>query len=398
MHTCCPVDEQRIVHAITKLAAGQAVVLVDDTNPAGEGSLVFAAEMAIPELMTFAVRRTFGYIRVALRGSECDRLKLPLMYPDRDGRSTDSHTVTVDAAQGSTGISATERAHTARLLADPRANAQDFTRPGHVVPIRADDGGVLSRPRTGEAAVDLARLAGLRPAAVLCELVSEILDGDVAHDGEPATFAAKYGLAIVTITELAAYRQRIERHVTRMAELQIPVQLSGFRAVVYGSTADDVERIAFIRGDLGDGQNILVYEHVEHLAMDVFGSARCVCLARLSAAMSDIVAADRGVVIYHRPYAGRGTDTPHELLAWASPDARPGPDAQPRPDAQCASLQSILIPGASAQILSDLGVRSVWMLVDDFAPACDLEGGPSVAGRLPLGLQGTGLPGESLRA
>lgn len=387
MHTCCPVNEQQTARAISELAAGRAVVLVDDTNPAGEASLVFAAEMATPELMAFAVRRTFGYIRVALSGPDCDRLKLPLMYSDRDGRSTDAHTVTVDAVRGTTGISATERAHTARLLSDPDAGAEDFTRPGHVVPVRTDDGGVLRRQRTGESAVDLARLAGLRPAAVLCEIVSEVLDGDVAHGGEPAAFAAKYELALVTITELVAYRQQIEHHVMRMAELQIPVQLSGFRAVVYGSTADDVERIAFIRGELGSGRDVLVYEHVEHLAMDVFGSVRCVCSARLSAAMADIVAADRGVVIYHRPYAGRGTDTSPEAFA------RPGPDAQ------CASLQSIRSPGASAQILSDLGVRSVRVLVDELAPAYELEpGGPEIAGRLPLGRHGTGMPEGSVRA
>lgn len=379
MHACPPVNAHEIDHALAALAAGRAVVLVDDTDDAREGSLVFAAEMATPELMASAVRRTFGYIRVALRGTDCDRLKLPLMYSDRDGGSTTGHTVAVDAVAGTTGISATERAHTARLLADPGSGPDDFTRPGHVVPVRTEDGGVLSRLRASESAVDLARLAGLRPAAVLCEIVSECVDGEVAHGDEPAAFAVKYGLALVTVTELAAYRQRVERHVMRMAELPIPVQLSGFRAIVYGSTVDDVERIAFVHGELGAGHEVLVHEHVEHPGGDLLGSAQCACSARLAAAMAEIIAAGSGVVVYHRPHTGHPGSVSNE---------RSGAS---RPERRCASLQAERNPSASGQILSDLGIRSIRIFHDETTVSDVLAAnGPPIVGRIPLPARDSG--------
>lgn len=350
--TVQPDNRKLILRAADDLAAGKAVVLVDDTNESAEGTLVFAAEMATSDLMAFAVRRTFGYIRVALHGADCDRLGLPLMYSDdRDDRSVTAHTVTVDAAIGTTGISATDRATTARMLADVHTGPGDFTRPGHVVPTRVDENGVLSQLRPSEAAVDLSRIARLRPAAVLCEIVSEEVDGEVAHHHELAVFAAKYDLTLVTISELVAYRQQCEQQVTRVAELRIPVRLDGFHAVVYGSRVDDIERIAFVHGALGTGHDVLVHEHVEHRLESVAGAAPCPCSQRLDSAMAIIAEAGSGVVIYHRP------STSHSQT----------PLKQPLSDDPCESGRSARNPVVSAQILADLGVHSVRLLVDEVA-------------------------------
>ena len=226
-----------IERAIEDIAAGKAVVVVDDADRENEGDLIFAAEMATPELVSFMVRYTSGYICVPLTGGDCDRLELPPMYPVNQDKRGTAYTVSVDAREGvSTGISAYDRAHTMRLLADAKATAADFTRPGHVVPLRAKEGGVLRRPGHTEAAVDLCRMAGLRPAGVLCEIVSQKNDGDMARLEELRAFADEQGLALVAIADLIAHRRRFEKQVEQVAEARIPTRYGEFRAVGYRST------------------------------------------------------------------------------------------------------------------------------------------------------------------
>jgi 3,4-dihydroxy 2-butanone 4-phosphate synthase/GTP cyclohydrolase II len=369
--------------AIADIAAGRAVVVVDDEDRENEGDLIFAAEKATPELLAFMVRYTSGYVCVSLTESEADRLDLPPMYhTNQDTRGT-AYTVTVDAAAGiSTGISAADRAHTIRLLADPKSQASDLRRPGHVVPLRAKEGGVLRRPGHTEAAVDLARLAGMHPAGVLCEIVSQKDEGDMARRDELEVFAADHDLRIITIAELIAYRRRTEKQVERVAEARIPLSQGTFRAVGYDSLLDGIEHLAFVYGEIGDGEDILVRVHSECLTGDVFGSLRCDCGPQLDAALTAVAEEGRGVVLYMRGHEGRGIGLLHKLQAYQLQDT--GADTV---DANLA----LGMPadardyGTGAQILCDLGIHSMRLLTNNPAKRVGLEGyGLRVSGRVAL--------------
>ncbi|WP_208720310.1 bifunctional 3,4-dihydroxy-2-butanone-4-phosphate synthase/GTP cyclohydrolase II [Amycolatopsis circi] len=374
------VDVNAIEAAIADIAAGRAVVVVDDEDRENEGDLIFAAEKATPELLAFMVRYTSGYVCVALTESEADRLDLPPMYHTNQDQRGTAYSVTVDAAEGiSTGISGTDRAHTTRLLANPEATAKDFRRPGHVVPLRAKEGGVLRRPGHTEAAVDLARLAGLHPAGALCEIVSQKDEGDMARRDELEVFAADHDLKIISIADLIAYRRRTEKQVERVAEARIPLTAGTFRAVGYDSLLDGIEHVAFVYGDIGDGEDILVRVHSECLTGDVFGSLRCDCGPQLDAALQKVADEGRGVVLYIRGHEGRGIGLLHKLQAYQLQDA--GADTV---DANLA----LGVPadardyGTGAQILCDLGVRSMRLLTNNPAKRVGLEGyGLRVTGR-----------------
>ncbi|WP_037814620.1 MULTISPECIES: bifunctional 3,4-dihydroxy-2-butanone-4-phosphate synthase/GTP cyclohydrolase II [Amycolatopsis] len=377
------VDVDAIEAAIADIAAGRAVVVVDDEDRENEGDLIFAAEKATPELLAFMVRYTSGYVCVALTESEADRLDLPPMYHTNQDQRGTAYSVTVDAAEGiSTGISGTDRAHTTRLLADPEATAKDFRRPGHVVPLRAKEGGVLRRPGHTEAAVDLARLAGLHPAGALCEIVSQKDEGDMARRDELEVFAADHDLKIISIADLIAYRRRTEKQVERVAEARIPLAAGEFRAVGYDSLLDGIEHVAFVYGEIGDGEDILVRVHSECLTGDVFGSLRCDCGPQLDAALQKVADEGRGVVLYIRGHEGRGIGLLHKLQAYQLQDA--GADTV---DANLA----LGVPadardyGTGAQILCDLGVRSMRLLTNNPAKRVGLEGyGLRVTGRVAL--------------
>ncbi|MGW0517200.1 bifunctional 3,4-dihydroxy-2-butanone-4-phosphate synthase/GTP cyclohydrolase II [Crossiella sp. NPDC003009] len=369
--------------AIADIAAGRPVIVVDDEDRENEGDLIFAAEKATPELIAFTVRYTSGYICVPLPESDCDRLDLPPMYhTNQDARGT-AYTVTVDARSGvSTGISAADRAYTIRLLADAASTAADFNRPGHVVPLRAKEGGVLRRPGHTEAAVDLARLAGLRPAGVLCEVVSQKDDGDMARRDELEVFAAEHDLKLISIAGLIAYRRRFEKQVQRVAEARIPTAHGVFRAVGYDSLLDGIEHVALVTGELGDGEDVLVRVHSECLTGDVFGSLRCDCGPQLDAALAAVAAEGRGVVLYMRGHEGRGIGLMHKLQAYQLQDN--GADTV---DANLA----LGMPadardyGTGAQILSDLGIRSMRLLTNNPAKRVGLEGyGLRVVDRVPM--------------
>ncbi|GII24385.1 bifunctional 3,4-dihydroxy-2-butanone-4-phosphate synthase/GTP cyclohydrolase II [Planosporangium mesophilum] len=370
-----------IERAVADIAAGRAVVVVDDENRENEGDLIFAAELATPELLAFTVRYTSGFICAPLTEADADRLELPPMYHTNQDRRGTAYTVTVDAREGvSTGISAADRAHTIRLLADAGTTPADLARPGHVVPLRARKGGVLRRPGHTEAAVDLAELAGLRPAGVLCELVND--DGTMMRLPELEKFAAEHGLTLISIADLIAYRRRTGTQVERVVETRIPTAHGVFRAVGYRADFDDTEHVALVHGDLGDGEDVLVRVHSECLTGDVFGSLRCDCGPQLEAALGRVAAEGRGVVLYMRGHEGRGIGLLHKLQAYELQD-------QGR-DTVDANLELGLPAdardyGTGAQILVDLGIQSMRLLTNNPAKRAGLEGyGLKITGRVSL--------------
>jgi 3,4-dihydroxy 2-butanone 4-phosphate synthase / GTP cyclohydrolase II len=372
-----------IEQAVKDIAAGRPVIVVDDEHRENEGDLIFAAEHATPELLAFMVRYTSGYICAPLTEADCDRLDLPPMYHTNQDRRGTAYTVTVDAREGvSTGISAADRAHTIRLLADAETGPRDFTRPGHVVPLRAKDGGVLRRPGHTEAAVDLARMAGLRPAGVLCEIVSAKDDGDMARRDELEVFAAEHELTLISIADLVAYRRRHEKQVERVAEARIPTPYGVFRAVGYRAAYSAAEHIALVYGDIDDGTDLLVRVHSECLTGDVFGSLRCDCGPQLRAALARVAAAGRGVVLYVRGHEGRGIGLLHKLQAYQLQDnGRDTVDA----NLELGLPADARDYGTGAQILYDLGVRTMRLLTNNPAKRAGLEGyGLQIVGREPL--------------
>jgi 3,4-dihydroxy 2-butanone 4-phosphate synthase/GTP cyclohydrolase II len=367
-----------IERAIKDIAAGRAVIVVDDEDRENEGDLIFAAEHATAELLAFMVRHTSGYVCVPLTEAEADRLELPPMYHTNQDRRGTAYTVTVDAREGvSTGISAADRAHTIRLLAGPATAPTDLARPGHVVPLRARAGGVLRRPGHTEAAIDLAVLAGLHPAGVLCELMND--DGTMMRLPDLEKFAAEHDLALISIADLVAHRRHTEQQVERVVEARMPTEHGDFTAHGYRAAVDGAEHIALVFGDIGDGTDVLVRVHSECLTGDVFGSLRCDCGPQLDAALARVAAEGRGVVLYMRGHEGRGIGLLHKLQAYQLQDRGL--------DTVDANLELGLPAdardyGTGAQVLYDLGVRSMRLLTNNPAKRAGLEGyGLTITGR-----------------
>ncbi|MEV7184317.1 bifunctional 3,4-dihydroxy-2-butanone-4-phosphate synthase/GTP cyclohydrolase II [Kitasatospora sp. NPDC093102] len=356
-----------VERAIADIALGRAVVVVDDEDRENEGDIVFAASAATPELMAFTIRYSSGVICAPMTGEELDRLKLPPMTQVNEDRKGTAYTVSVDAREGvDTGISAADRARTVRLLSSPGTEPGDLTRPGHVFPLRAVEGGVLIRPGHTEAAVDLARLAGLPPAGAIAEVVND--DGTMARLPELVAFAREHGLAIISIEDLIAYRRRTELHVDRAAATALPTANGEFTAVGYRGTIDGVEHLALVAGGLDaegrlpDGEDVLVRVHSECLTGDVFGSLRCDCGPQLEASLQRVAEAGRGVVLYLRGHEGRGIGLAHKLRAYELQE-------QGR-DTVDANLDLGLPADArdysiAAQMLVDLGVRSLTLLTNN---------------------------------
>ncbi|NGP08329.1 bifunctional 3,4-dihydroxy-2-butanone-4-phosphate synthase/GTP cyclohydrolase II [Rhodococcus sp. 14C212] len=376
-----------IERAVADIAAGRAVVVVDDEDRENEGDLIFAAQKATPELVAFMVRHTSGFICVPLTGDECDRLGLPPMWTANQDKHGTAYTVTVDARKGvGTGISAFDRAVTIRLLADPTAKAGDFIRPGHVVPLRARDGGVLSRPGHTEAAIDLTRMAGLHPAGVICEIVSKKSPGAMARTEELRLFADHHGLAMISIADLVAWRRIHEEKVVRVAEARIPTSHGVFRAVGYRSTHDGSEHVAFTCGDVTEqhsgSRDVLVRVHSECLTGEVFGSLRCDCGSQLDTALEMIAKEGRGVVMYMRGHEGRGIGLLQKLRAYQLQDAGI--------DTIDANLHLGLPADArdysiGAQILRDLEIDELRLLTNNPTKCTDLERyGLHVTERVPM--------------
>jgi 3,4-dihydroxy 2-butanone 4-phosphate synthase / GTP cyclohydrolase II len=391
--TAAPLDAPRagldsIERAVADIAAGKAVVVVDDEDRENEGDLIFAAEKATPELMAFMIRHTSGYVCVPMTSAELDRLEVPLMVSTNQERMRTAYTVTVDAREGvTTGISAADRARTCQVLADPATTPYDLTRPGHVNPLRALEGGVLRRAGHTEAAVDLCRLAGLSPVGVICEIVSEKDEHGMARLDELKAFAATHDLAIISIADLIAWRRRTEKQVARVAEAQIPTAHGVFRAVGYQSVLDGTDHVALVQGDIGDGQDVLVRVHSECLTGDVFGSRRCDCGPQLDAALAAVKAEGRGVVLYVRGHEGRGIGLMHKLAAYSLQDTGS--------DTVDANLELGLPAdardyGTGAQILVDLGIRTMRLLSNNPTKRAGLEGyGLEIVGRVGLPVHAT---------
>ena len=374
-----------IERAIADVAAGKAVVVVDDEDRENEGDLIFAASKATPELMAFTIRHSSGVICVPMPGTMLDRLEIPLMTPHNKDRMRTAYTISVDARDGvTTGISAADRAHTVRVLADSATEPWEITRPGHVFPLRYRDGGVLARRGHTEAAVDLARLAGLTPAGVLVELVND--DGTMKRAPELRAFADEHGLAMISIEDLVRWRRRNEVLVTRVAETRLPTRHGDFTAYGYTITVDDSEHVALVYGDpeslRASEDPVLTRVHSECLTGDVFGSDRCDCGPQLDEAMDRIVEEGRGVLVYLRGHEGRGIGLVAKLQAYQLQDGgRDTVDANLDLGLPVDSREY----GIGAQILVDLGITTMRLLTNNPAKYGGLDGyGLEIVERVPL--------------
>jgi 3,4-dihydroxy 2-butanone 4-phosphate synthase/GTP cyclohydrolase II len=370
-----------VERAVADVAAGRAVVVVDDEDRENEGDLVFAASRSTPELMAFTIRYSSGVVCAPVTAPVLDRLGIPLMTPHNRERMRTAYTVSVDARDGvTTGISAADRSHTVRTLIDSATEAYELVQPGHVFPLRYTEGGVLVRPGHTEAAVDLARLAGLEPAGVIAEIVND--DGTMKRGQQLREFADEHGLAMISIEQLIHHRRRHETHVVRVAETRLPTSYGDFTAYGYRITVDGGEHVALVMGDVTGPEPVLVRVHSECLTGDVFGSQRCDCGPQLDEALRRIADEGRGVVVYLRGHEGRGIGLVAKLQAYQLQDGgRDTVDA----NLDLGLPADARHYGAATQVLRDLGVGSVRLLTNNPDKVTSLEDyGVAVTERVPL--------------
>ncbi|CDP01519.1 unnamed protein product [Coffea canephora] len=372
-----------IPEAIEDIHQGRMVIVVDDGDRENEGDLIMAASMVTPQAMAFIVKHGTGIVCVSMKGEDLKRLELPLMVSqnENDEKLSTAFTVSVDAKHGTTtGVSAQDRATTVLALASIVSKPKDFNRPGHIFPLKYREGGVLKRAGHTEASVDLAVLAGLDPCAVLCEIVDD--DGSMARLPKLRQFAQEENLKIISIADLIRFRRKRDKLVERAAVASIPTIWGPFNAYCFKSLLDGIEHIAMVKGEIRDGQNILVRVHSECLTGDIFGSARCDCGNQLARAMEQIEAAGRGVLVYLRGHEGRGIGLGHKLRAYnLQDDGRDTVEANEELGLPVDSREY----GIGAQILRDLGVRTMKLMTNNPAKYGGLKGyGLSIAGRVPL--------------
>ncbi|CAN5868062.1 bifunctional 3,4-dihydroxy-2-butanone-4-phosphate synthase/GTP cyclohydrolase II [soil metagenome] len=370
-----------IPDAIDRIRAGGCVVVVDDEDRENEGDLIMAAQWATPQTIGFFVRHTSGVICVATTGARLDALELPQMVPLNTDPKGTAFTVSVDVAgRTSTGISAADRAATIQAMIDDETKPADLQRPGHVFPLRAAPGGVLKRAGHTEAAVDLARMAGLGPAGALCEIVND--DGTMARLPDLERFAAHHDLPLISIADLIAYRRQHEQLVHRVAEATIPTPYGPFTAVAYESEIDGYQHLALVRGDVDGKTRVLVRMHSECLTGDVFASLRCDCGTQLHDALRQVAEAGEGVVVYIRGHEGRGIGIVHKLQAYKLQDG--GRDTV-EANIDLGLPADARDYGTGAQILVDLGLSTLRLLTNNPAKRAGLEGyGLQIVERVPI--------------
>ncbi|HEY3673725.1 MAG TPA: bifunctional 3,4-dihydroxy-2-butanone-4-phosphate synthase/GTP cyclohydrolase II [Acidimicrobiia bacterium] len=368
-------------NAVAAVARGEIVIVVDDADRENEGDLIMAAEAMTPEKMAFMIRHTSGVICMPVEGARLDELRLPLMVADNTESQRTAFTVSVDARHGTTtGISAADRSATVHALLDAATRPEDLARPGHIFPLRYRDGGVLKRAGHTEAAVDLARLAGMHPAGVLAEVVND--DGSMARMPALEAFAEEHGLQLISIADLIRYRRHSEKLVRRVSEARIPTRHGDFTGFVFESLLDGTEHMAFVKGEVAGQENVLVRVHSECLTGDVFGSMRCDCGLQLDAAMELIAKEGTGVVVYLRGHEGRGIGLGHKIRAYTLQDqGRDTVEANVELGFPADSREY----GIGSQMLVDLGVSTMRIMTNNPAKYGGLEGyGLEIVERVPL--------------
>jgi 3,4-dihydroxy 2-butanone 4-phosphate synthase/GTP cyclohydrolase II len=359
-----------IEDVIAAIARGEMIVMVDDEDRENEGDLIMAAQFATPEKIAFIVRYSSGVVVAPISGDRCDDLRLPLMVEHNTESHRTAFTISVDLIEGTTtGISAADRAATLRALADPQESFASFARPGHIFPLRAREGGVLKRAGHTEAAVDLARMAGLEPAGIICEIIND--DGSMSRLPELIEFSRKHNLLLSSIAELIKYRRHHEKLVTRMGQAQVPTDWGNFTCTAFKSDVDGTEHLAFSLGTVDDGQPVLVRVHSECLTGDVFSSRRCDCGPQLHSAMSLIAEEGRGIVVYLRGHEGRGIGIGHKIRAYSLQDGGLDTvDANTEIGLPVDSREY----GIGAQILADMGANQLRLITNNPAKYGGIEG------------------------
>ncbi len=366
--------------ALEDIRAGKMVIVVDDEDRENEGDLTIAAEKVTPEAINFMARFGRGLICLPMTSERLDQLQVPLMVADNTASYGTAFCVSIEAKAGvSTGISAADRAQTIRAAIDPRTGPSDLARPGHMFPLRAAEGGVLRRAGQTEAAVDLARISGLYPAGVICEVMNE--DGTMARLRELRAFAAEQGIRVVSIADLISYRLQTERFVRRVASPVLPTRHGDFRIYAYENELDGKEHVAMVMGEVADDQPSLVRVHSECLTGDVFGSQRCDCGDQLNQALARIAEEGRGVLVYLRQ-EGRGIGLHNKLRAYELQDD--GADTVEANEA-LGFKPDQRDYGIGAQILTDLGVKKLRVMTNNPRKFVGLSGyGLEITGRLPI--------------